>query len=151
MQKFKTLLMREQLSGDFEKVIDRPCSNAEAVYEVMKLLHADMQLQEHMWTVHLNTKMKITGVTEVSVGAIDRTVAMPAEVFRTAILAGSSSIVVVHNHPSGDSTPSSDDWLTTRRLVEAGRLIGIDVADHIILGDNEYTSLSNLNSVVFTD
>lgn len=151
MQKFRTLLVREQLSKDFDRVIGSSGDTPEKVYQIMKLLGADMQPEEHMWAVHLNTQNRISGVTEVSIGGLAQTAANPAEVFRTAILAGTAALVMVHNHPSGDCTPSPEDLLATKRLVEVGRLIGIPIVEHLILGDDNYFSMYNFNDLIFTD
>jgi DNA repair protein RadC len=77
----------------------------------------------------------------LSVGSLNSTGIEPREVFREAIVGGAAAIVVFHNHPSGDPTPSADDVELTRRLVAAGVLMGIDVVDHIVLGDVRYCSL----------
>jgi DNA repair protein RadC len=76
----------------------------------------------------------------VSVGTLDSTPAHPREVFREATRAAAAAVVLFHNHPSGDPTPSGDDWDLTRRLVDAGELIGIRVLDHIILAETKYFS-----------
>jgi DNA repair protein RadC len=74
------------------------------------------------------------------VGSLDASVAHPREVFREAALGGASAVVVFHNHPSGDPTPSRDDVALTRRLMEAGEIVGIDVLDHVILAETRYFS-----------
>ena len=149
MQKYRTLLVRESLSKDFDRAFNQTIDEHAKVYEIMKLLNADMQLEEHSWVVHLNSAQNDTGVTEVSIGSLDRAIVNPAEVFRTAILSGAAAIVLVHNHPSGDTTPSNDDIVTTRRLVEAGRVIGIPVIDHLVIGANGYTSLAEIDISLF--
>ncbi len=83
----------------------------------------------------LTTKHRVIAYHEVSRGQLDGTPVHPREVFKVALLANAAAIVVAHNHPSGDPTPSGDDQLITRRLVEAGQLLGIPVLDHIIIGD----------------
>ena len=77
---------------------------------------------------------------EVSRGTLDATLVHPREVFKAALLANAAAIVLCHNHPSGESTPSRDDLQLTRRLVEAGTLLGVEVLDHIIVGDARYYS-----------
>jgi len=74
-------------------------------------------------------------------GSLNAAIVHPREVFRAAIKRSSASIICVHNHPSGDPTPSSEDVALTRRLMEAGEIIGIDVLDHIVIGDRRYVSL----------
>ena len=79
--------------------------------------------------------------TTVSVGILDSSLVHPREVFKDAILASAASMIVAHNHPSGDPTPSNEDKRVTLRLAEAGQLLGIELLDHIILGDNRWVSL----------
>ena len=89
----------------------------------------------------LNTRNKINGIHTVSVGSLDTSIVHPREVFKFAILANASSIIVAHNHPSGDTTPSSDDIELTKRLKQASEILAIDLLDHIVLGhDGQYLS-----------
>ena len=88
----------------------------------------------------LSTKHRVLAYHEVSRGCLDSTLVHPREVFKAALLANAAAIVLAHNHPSGDPTPSPDDMTLTRRLVDAGRLIGVDVLDHIVIGDGRYAS-----------
>jgi DNA repair protein RadC len=96
---------------------------------------------EHFGVVLLDVKHRLLKVTVVSVGSLDATVILPREVFREAALSAAAAVVLFHNHPSGDPTPSPDDVAVTRRMVEAGRLMGIDIVDHLILADARYVSL----------
>lgn len=94
----------------------------------------------------LNTKNKVIGIKTVSVGTLDTSLVHPREVFKTAILNSAKSIMVFHNHPSGDTKPSREDINITKRLVESGKLLGIKVLDHIILGNNgNYLSMLGEN------
>jgi DNA repair protein RadC len=77
---------------------------------------------------------------EVSRGTLDATLVHPREVFKAALLANAATIVLAHNHPSGNPAPSPDDMALTRRLIDAGRLLGVDVLDHIVIGDGRYVS-----------
>jgi DNA repair protein RadC len=88
----------------------------------------------------MSTKQRVLAYHEVSRGTLDSTLVHPREVFRAAILANAATIVVCHNHPSGDPTPSPDDFALTTRLVAAGELLGIPVVDHIVVGDGRYFS-----------
>ena len=88
----------------------------------------------------LSTKHRVIAYHEVSRGTLDATLVHPREVFKAALLSNAASIILTHNHPSGDPTPSPDDHHLTRRLVDAGRLIGVEVLDHIIVGDGRYFS-----------
>jgi DNA repair protein RadC len=83
----------------------------------------------------LDSKNKINSISTISIGSLNTGIITPREVFKTAILSNSASVVVCHNHPSGDPTPSREDIEITQRLAEAGQILGIDVIDHIILGD----------------
>lgn len=89
---------------------------------------------EHFQVVLLNTRRRLIGVHNLSQGTLDTLLVHPREVFRPAIAAGAAAIVVVHNHPSGDPTPSEQDIKVTRDLMRAGQLLKIDLLDHIILG-----------------
>ena len=89
----------------------------------------------------LNTKNEPTNITVVSVGTLNKAIIHPREVFKTAILSNAASIMAFHNHPSGETTPSQQDIQLTNRLYEAGELLGIKLLDHLIIGDNSFTSL----------
>jgi DNA repair protein RadC len=96
--------------------------------------------KEHFLALHLNTRHVIVREELVSVGSLSASIVHPREVFRTAILESSASLILVHNHPSGDPTPSDDDIQITMRLAEVGDLVGIPVVDHVVLGDGAYYS-----------
>lgn len=100
--------------------------------------------------VMLDAKCRVLTVHTASIGSLDGTNAHPREVFKAAVLANAHSVVLGHNHPSGDPTPSPNDVAVTRRLVEAGKLIGIDVLDHVVIGAarphwNQETRPTNAN------
>ena len=96
--------------------------------------------EEYMYMICMNTKNRIIGVFEISHGTVNASLVTPREVFQKALLANAVSIILMHNHPSGDCTASREDIEVTRRLVEAGKIVGVDVLDHIIVGD-KYSSL----------
>ena len=96
---------------------------------------------EQFGIVMLDTKHRIIRIKILSVGSLDTTVVHPREVFREATSASAAAIVLFHNHPSGDPTPSADDLVLTTRMVNAGDIMGIDVVDHLILADQRYFSL----------
>ena len=96
---------------------------------------------ERFGVMLLDSRQRLIRVEIVGVGSTDAVVVHPREVFRAAILERASSIVAFHNHPTGDVTPSRDDLILTRRLIQAGELVGIDVADHLILGETRYCSV----------
>jgi len=92
--------------------------------------------REHFVVMCLDTKNKVNAINVVSVGVLNSTMVHPREVFKPAILSNAASVIVGHNHPSGDPTPSRDDVEIVRRLVEAGKILGIEVLDSLVLGDN---------------
>ena len=96
---------------------------------------------EQFGIVLLDSKHRVMQTKVLSVGTLNSSVVEPRDVFRAAAIGGATAIVVFHNHPSGDPTPSPDDLALTRRLVAAGTLMGIDVVDHLILGDARYWSI----------
>lgn len=99
---------------------------------------------EHFGVVLLDSKHRVLRTTVLAIGGLNATVVQPREVFREAALGAAAAIVVFHNHPSGDPSPSPDDVELTRRLVAAGTLMGIDVVDHVIVGDVRYCSFREM-------
>ena len=95
----------------------------------------------------LSTKHRIIGYHEVSRGTLDTALVHPREVFKAVILANAAAIILAHNHPSGDPTPSVADVTLTERLVKAGRLLGIAVLDHIVIGDGAWVSFMELGRI----
>ncbi|HYE11715.1 MAG TPA: DNA repair protein RadC [Patescibacteria group bacterium] len=124
----------------FELGVDKPVKSPQ---DVANLLMEDMRYlkKEHMKLVLLNIKCNLISVEEISIGSLNASIVHPREVFNPAIKKSSASIIMVHNHPSGDPTPSSEDIAITARISEAGRLIGIELVDHVIIGDGKYTSM----------
>jgi DNA repair protein RadC len=102
---------------------------------VVKAIRASIQdkAKEHFKLLLLNTRNRIIGIAAISTGTANASLVHPREVFKAAIAHGAASVVLAHNHPSGNPEPSDDDVSLTRRLVEAGRLLGIEVLDHIIV------------------
>ncbi len=94
--------------------------------------------------LHLNTRRRIRGHHFVSIGTIDTILAHPREVFRTALVAAAAAVVLMHNHPSGDPSPSEADIKVTRDLIRAGQIVKIEVVDHVIVGRPNHTSLREL-------
>jgi DNA repair protein RadC len=107
------------------------------------LFMAEMSVleQEHFKVMLLDTKNRVIAVTTLYVGNVNTSVIRVAEVFKEAVRRNATSIIISHNHPSSDSTPSPEDVRVTRQIVEAGRVLSIDVLDHIIVGGNSYVSL----------
>ena len=106
------------------------------------------QAEESFYICTLDTKNQVTGIFEVSRGSLNASIVHPREVFKRALVQNANSIICIHNHPSGDPTPSREDISTTNRLVEAGNLLGVSVLDHIIIGDEQkYVSLKQRNII----
>lgn len=101
--------------------------------------------REHFWSLALNTKNQLLRMVEVSVGSLNASIVHPRELFKDAVRLSAASIVVVHNHPSGDPAPSGADVQLTRRLAKAGDVLGIELLDHVVIGDGgEHASLRDL-------
>ena len=103
--------------------------------------------KEYFKSVLVNTRSEIVSVDNVSVGELTRTLVHPREVFSRAVKKGAYGVIFVHNHPSGDPTPSEEDLATTERLIEGGDILGIKVLDHVIIGDGRYESLRALDII----
>jgi DNA repair protein RadC len=111
--------------------------------DVHQLLSAELRFasKENFICLFLNTKNRVIFKEVISTGTLNASLVHPREVFRAAIKRSSASIVCAHNHPSGDPSPSSEDIQITCRLIDAGKIIGIDVIDHIIIGSNGFVSM----------
>lgn len=110
-----------------------------ADYYMEDLRHSQ---QEIMKLLMFNTKTRLLGETDISKGTVNASLISPRELFIEALQKNAVSIILLHNHPSGDPTPSKEDILITKRIRDAGSLIGIDLLDHIIIGNHSYVSLS---------
>jgi DNA repair protein RadC len=101
--------------------------------------------REHFWALALSTKNRLLRMVEVSVGSLNASIVHPRELFKEAVRMSAASVIVVHNHPSGDPTPSGADLQLTRRLAKAGEVLGIELLDHVVLGDGgAYVSLREM-------
>ena len=109
-----------------------------AVYLMEEMRHME---QEFLKMLILNTKNVLMKDIDISKGTVNASLATPREIFIEALKYRGTSVILLHNHPSGDPTPSNDDCLFTKRVAEAGKMIGISLLDHIIIGDNSYVSL----------
>ncbi|GAA0718589.1 DNA repair protein RadC [Clostridium malenominatum] len=122
-------------SGDSYK-ITKPNDAAYLVMEEMRYLK-----QEYIKLIMLNTKNAVIKIKDIFIGSLNSSILHPREIFSEAIKNNSSSIIICHNHPSGDPLPSNEDINITKRIKECGKIIGIDLLDHIIIGDGVYISL----------
>lgn len=111
--------------------------------DVVNYLMEDMRFlkKEHVKGLLLNTKNQLIKIVDISIGGLNSSIVHPREVFSNAVRCGCASIILVHNHPSGDPSPSKEDLSITKRLFDAGKIIGIELLDHIIIGDKNYISL----------
>ncbi|MDQ2798797.1 MAG: DNA repair protein RadC [Armatimonadota bacterium] len=111
--------------------------------DVANLLMPDLRYQkkEHLKSLLMDTKNRVIGVRTVSIGDLSSSIVHPREVYKDAVVASAASIIVAHNHPSGDPTPSSEDVAVTKRLIQAREIMGIDLLDHIVIGDGTFVSL----------
>ena len=124
------------------EAITNPEQIAEIFQAIQKAENEIDKMKEKCWVVGLNTKNFIIYVELVSMGTLNASLVHPREVFRFAIMKAVSGIILVHNHPSGDMRASDDDLSLTKRLYDAGKILGIDLYDHIIIADGSgYTSL----------
>lgn len=122
--------------------IDRKMNSPEKAVSLAKYyLRLPEQTEEYLYMVCMNVKLEAIGIFELSHGNVNSSIVSVREMFQKALLANAVSIIVMHNHPSGDPTPSREDIQVTKRMVEAGDLLGVQVIDHIIVGRPGFSSL----------
>ncbi|HHV38287.1 MAG TPA: DNA repair protein RadC [Tepidimicrobium sp.] len=122
--------------------VDSPQVLVNLLMEKMRYLK-----KEHFKIAILDTKNQLISIEGISIGNLNASIVHPREVFNIAIRRSANSIILIHNHPSGDPAPSNEDINITKRLIEAGSIIGIKVLDHIIIGDNRYISFKQRNII----
>ncbi len=131
------LELARRLAEETRDAGDRPVRSPEDVAGVLREMARTLD-HERFWTLHLDTRNRVKGVPlEISKGILDASLVHPREVFKPAIQSGCAALVLVHNHPSGDPTPSAEDIRITRQIVQAGQVIGIKVLDHVVLGRSD--------------
>lgn len=135
LKQYKVKSDRINLEG---KIARSPATAYTIVQEVLDIEH---EASEMFGIVCLTQKNGVAGIHVVSIGSLDAAIVHPREVFKRAILNNAASIICFHNHPSGDPTPSPADLELTKRLVDSGELLGIQVLDHLIIGEGRYISL----------
>jgi DNA repair protein RadC len=133
---YETLTVKEEITN-YLKTGNRFTSPSQVFETFRFLMH---ETKEQFITLHLDGKNRIICMDLVSIGSLNQSIVHPREVFKTACISNAAAIICVHQHPTGDPTPSSEDISITRRLKEAGEIMGIKVLDHIIVGDGEYLS-----------
>ena len=127
---------REELEPEFKNY---DIKDPESVVKAIRASIKD-KAKEHFKLILLNPRNKIIGISTISIGTLNASLVHPREVFKDAIVHSAASVVLAHNHPSGDPDPSEDDLTITKRLMEAGKILGIEVMDHIIIAKNGFLS-----------
>ena len=126
--------------------MNSPSIVADTINDALNLKN---EAQEVLACIYTNTKGHIAGIMEISRGTIDASMANPREIFKGALLHNAPSLIIIHNHPSGDTSPSSEDLKATERMVKAGKIMDIRVVDHLIIGGESYRSLRESNPECF--
>jgi len=134
-----------ELARKLEGFTDEPKRKIRSPADVYSLLYPKMRehKREKLVALLLDTKNNVTREETVSIGSLNANIVHPREVFKAALMESSASVIISHNHPSGDPTPSREDIAVTEKLVEGGKMLGIDVLDHVIIGDGRYVSLKD--------
>lgn len=146
IQKFSLRVVKE--SGgryDIDKTINNPIAARNLFIEVTEL---DKRSEEVFVMAIIDVRNKVTGLFEVSTGTLNSSLVTPREVFKRAILQNAAGIVLGHNHPSGNTDASNDDINITKKLVKSGKILGVNVVDHIIVGnEGNYSSMKENNHI----
>ena len=127
---------REELEPEFKNF---DIKDPETVVKAIRASIKD-KAKEHFKLILLNPRNKIIGISTISIGILNASLVHPREVFKDAIMHTAASVVLAHNHPSGDPEPSEDDLKITKKLVDSGKILGIEVLDHIVIGKNNFCS-----------
>ena len=133
------VVKEEEFPYSCKVTINRPSDVRDLLTKSMEM---HLEAEEVLIMVTIDAKHRVTGIFEVSRGSVSSSLVHPREVFKRALLMNASGIFVAHNHPSGDVTPSTDDTATTKKLKKAGEVLGVQLLDHLIIGDTleEYYS-----------
>lgn len=142
MQVMRPVFKREVIREDMPVYLaTERFTSPQQVFEMFRDLV--LETKEHFLCLHLDGKNRIICLDRVAVGSLSQCIVHIREVMKSALLSSAAAILLVHNHPTGDPSPSSEDLAITRRLKEAGELIGIPVLDHIIIGDGQFVSFAD--------
>ena len=134
-----------------EREIEYTIEDPDGVVRLAKSLNLTGAAEEYLYLLCLNTKGKVMGVHEVAHGSLHMAAAHPREIFKRALLNNAASVIVMHNHPSGDVNPSHDDLEITRRLVECGALLSVPIVDHVIISESGSYSIRANDRELFID
>ena len=139
---YENMTIREEIT-DYLKPGTRYTSPSQ-IFDTFTFLRKETK--EHFCTAHVDGKNRIICLEIVSIGTLNQAIVTPRDTFKTALLSNAAAIILIHNHPTGDTAPSSEDIEITRRLSDAGQLLNIKVLDHIIVGDT-YTSFVEMGLI----
>ena len=142
----KNILVKED-SKNYPAInrLDSP----EKVKDMLNYIYnAKAKAEEHMWLIALDTKYNLIGLFEISHGTVNASLVSPREIFIRLCLCGAASCILAHNHPSGDTTPSTEDIKVTSRIKEVGEMMNINLLDHIIVGESYYSFKENNNVIM---
>lgn len=147
ISRYRVQLVREQ---EYEYLGEESSNSPDKLVEVFEsMFQMSDQTDEHLVMVGLDTKGRVIGGGVVHVGDINSSIVSMRSLFQRALLMNATSIAVAHNHPSGKAEPSNADYSVTGRMVEAGRILGVDVVDHIVIGHGEFRSIRQIRPQAF--
>lgn len=132
---YETLTIREEITNYLPP--KERYTSPEQIFSTFRFLQHETK--EYFLTLHLDGKNKIICIDIVSIGSLNQSIVTPRETYKSTLLSSAAAIILIHNHPSGDPAPSREDMEITRRLKEAGELLGIRVLDHIIVGESYFS------------
>jgi DNA repair protein RadC len=141
MQEQQPLYVAEMVVRKYRGKAPKPVRGPEDLLALRAVEALKSEQREHFVVVMLNARHEVMRIETIAVGSLNACIVHPREVFKPAIIAGAASVVLIHNHPSGDAEPSQEDVTITRRLVQVGELVGIGVLDHVIVAKRGLTSL----------
>lgn len=147
VQKYRLEVVKEK--GASYEVVTKKISSPSVAFELLNtVFRLEVQAEEVFAILCLNTKNEVVGCFEVSRGILSTALVHPREIFKRAIACNSACVLLAHNHPSGNPSPSKEDDNITKRLAEAGDLLGISILDHVIIGEDKYYSYKEENASI---
>jgi len=148
VQKYRLEVVKEK--GTSYEVESKKITSPSVASEILnKVFRLEVQPEEVFAILCLNTKHETIGCFEVARGSLGMALVHPREVFKRAIACNAACVLIAHNHPSGYVVPSSEDDNITKRLIEAGSLLGIEIVDHLVIGDDKFYSYKEQNASIF--